>query len=81
MATAWLFTLPAAAIVGAVSFFIAHIIGGTAGVIVMFIVLVAIAVLIYLRSRKTAVHAGNVNEEWTGGVAPPQRETASTTSA
>ncbi|HEY0811874.1 MAG TPA: anion permease [Pseudonocardia sp.] len=81
MATAWLFTLPAAAIVGAVSFFIANFIGGTAGVIVMFLVLIAIALLIYLRSRKTAVHAGNVNEEWTGGVAPPQRETASSTSA
>ncbi len=81
MATAWLFTLPAAAIVGAVSFFVANAIGGTAGVIVMFIVLVAIAVLIYLRSRKTAVHAGNVNEEWTGGVAPPQRETAGSASS
>src|SRR6201999_244602 len=47
MATAWLFTLPAAALVGAVSFFVAHLIGGTAGVIVMFLVLVAVAVLIY----------------------------------
>jgi PiT family inorganic phosphate transporter len=81
MATAWLFTLPAAAVVGAVSFFVANLIGGTAGVIVMFLVLVAVAVLIYLRSRKTTVHAGNVNEEWTGGVAPPQREAASSTSA
>jgi PiT family inorganic phosphate transporter len=81
MATAWLFTLPAAAIVGALSFFVANGIGGLGGVIVMFIVLVAIAVLIYLRSRKTAVHAGNVNEEWAGGVAPPQRETASSASS
>ncbi|MDT7554306.1 MAG: inorganic phosphate transporter, PiT family, partial [Pseudonocardiales bacterium] len=69
------------AIVGALSFFVANGIGGLGGVIVMFIVLVAIAVLIYLRSRKTAVHAGNVNEEWAGGVAPPQRETASSASS
>ena len=81
MATAWLFTLPAAAVVGAVSFFVANGIGGLAGVIVMFVVLVAVAALIYVRSRKTAVHAGNVNEEWTGGVAPPERETASSASS
>lgn len=24
----------------------------------------------YLRSRRQPVHAGNVNDEWTGGVAP-----------
>ena len=81
MATAWLFTLPAAAVVGAVSFVVANGIGGLTGVIVMFVVLVAVAALIYVRSRKTAVHAGNVNEEWTGGVAPPERETASSASS
>ncbi|MFC4943167.1 inorganic phosphate transporter [Pseudonocardia sp. GCM10023141] len=81
MATAWLFTLPAAAVVGAVTCFLAHLIGGTAGVIVMFIVLLAIAAFIYLRSRRTAVHAGNVNQEWAGGVAPPRRDVAASTSA
>ncbi len=33
--------------------------------------LVAVAVLIYLKSRATAVGHDNVNAEWTGTVAPP----------
>jgi hypothetical protein len=34
--------------------------------VVTFLVLIAVAVFIYLHSRKTAVRAGNVNEEWAG---------------
>jgi len=71
MATAWLFTLPAAGLVGAGSYGLAHLIGGFAGVLVVFVILAAIAVAIYLRSRKTKVSHDNVNEEWTGSVAPP----------
>jgi PiT family inorganic phosphate transporter len=70
MATAWLFTLPAAAVVGAVSYYLAHGIGGTGGAIVLLLILIAIATGIYVRSRKTAVSHDNVNAEWTGGVAP-----------
>jgi PiT family inorganic phosphate transporter len=70
MATAWLFTLPAAAVVGAVSYYLAHGIGGTGGAIVLLLILIAIAAGIYVRSRKTAVSHDNVNAEWTGGVAP-----------
>ena len=72
MATAWVFTLPSAALVGAGAFALAHGIGGTAGVIVDLIILIAVATTIYLRSRRTAVSHNNVNAEWTGGVAPPQ---------
>lgn len=70
MATAWLFTLPAAAVVGAGAYVLAHTIGGAAGVIVVFAILVAVAVLIYLRSRQAPVRPDNVNAEWTGSVAP-----------
>jgi len=70
MATAWLFTLPSAGVVGALAYGAAHGIGGLAGVSVIFVVLVACAVAFYLNSRKTAVHPGNVNDEWTGSVAP-----------
>ncbi|HEU5354394.1 MAG TPA: anion permease [Actinocrinis sp.] len=70
MATAWLLTLPAAGLVGALGYEAAHGIGGTAGVAVIFVVLVACGLGFYLNSRRTPVTAGNVNDEWTGSVAP-----------
>jgi PiT family inorganic phosphate transporter len=76
MATAWLFTLPCAALVGAGAYALANVIGGTAGVIVDLVVLVAIAGFIYLRSRATKVDHNNVNDEWTGSVAPAEPEPA-----
>jgi PiT family inorganic phosphate transporter len=76
MATAWLFTLPAAGVVGAAAEFLAHAIGGSAGAIVDLVILVVIAGLIYWRSRKNKVDHNNVNAEWTGTVAPAEPETA-----
>jgi PiT family inorganic phosphate transporter len=76
MATAWLFTLPTAALVGAGAYALAHVIGGLTGVIVDVVLLAAIASVIFIRSRKTAVSASNVNDEWTGGVAPSEPEPA-----
>jgi len=70
MATAWVFTLPSAAIVGALAFKAANGIGGTSGVSVIFVVLAAAATGFYLRSRGTAVNPNNVNTEWTGSVGP-----------
>ena len=76
MATAWIFTLPSAGLVGAGAYALAHVIGGTAGPVVDLIILIAIAATIYLRSRKTKVDHNNVNDEWTGGVAPAEPEPA-----
>ena len=76
MATAWVFTLPAAGLVGAAAFELAHGIGGSAGVIVDLIVLIALSGVIYWRSRATKVDPKNVNDEWTGGVAPKVPEPA-----
>jgi PiT family inorganic phosphate transporter len=70
MATAWVFTLPSSAIVGAIAYGIAYGVGGTFGVIVDLIVLAAIAGFIYWRSRGTKVDHNNVNAEWTGTLAP-----------
>ncbi len=72
MATAWLFTLPAAAVAGAGAYALANAISGSPGVIVILIVLAALAGLIYLRSRGTRVGHDNVNAEWTGSVVPPE---------
>src|SRR5579859_6340760 len=55
LATAWVFTLPVAALVGAGAYGIAAGIGGLAGVIVDVLILIALAGYIYIRSRKSAV--------------------------
>jgi PiT family inorganic phosphate transporter len=77
MATAWLLTLPAAAGVGALSYWVADSIGGNGGVLVVLLVLVAVASAIFLSSRKSAVSHDNVNEEWTGSLAPAADEPTS----
>ena len=77
MAAAWVFTLPSAAVVGALAYWLAHSIKGSPGVILLLIVLVAIAGVIYWRSRAAKVDHNNVNDEWTGGVAPSEPEPAS----
>ena len=64
MVAAWLITLPSAAIVGAVMWYIGDTIGGLAGAIVDFIILVALAAFMYLRSRKEPVDHNNVNDDW-----------------
>jgi PiT family inorganic phosphate transporter len=76
MVIAWLVTLPIAGLVGAGAYAIASGIGGSAGVIVMFVALVGFAATLYWLSRKTAVHPGNVNDEWTGKVTPAPRTPA-----
>jgi len=47
MASAWVFTLPSAALVGAAAYALAHLVGGSAGVIVDLIILAAIGWGIY----------------------------------
>jgi inorganic phosphate transporter, PiT family len=78
MATAWVFTLPSAAIVGAAAEGLARGIGGTIGVIIDLLILLAIVAIIYWRSRASKVDHKNVNAEWTGTVTPaePQPATA-----
>jgi PiT family inorganic phosphate transporter len=66
MAVAWLVTLPLAGLVGAVTYWIVHFIGGYPGAIVGFALLVAVSTTIYLRSRKNKVDHNNVNAEWEG---------------
>ncbi|EWS81065.1 inorganic phosphate transporter [Brachybacterium phenoliresistens] len=69
MVVGWLMTLPAAAIVGAVTYFVGSLIGGVAGAVVIFAILVAAAALIYRRSQRQKVDADNVNDEWEAGQA------------
>ncbi|GAA3715114.1 inorganic phosphate transporter [Microlunatus aurantiacus] len=69
MVVAWVTTLPAAAAVGALCWFLAHGIGGAAGIAVVFALLVAAASAMFVRSRRTAINPDNVNAEWEGGLA------------
>lgn len=64
MALAWLVTLPMAGVVGAVSWYLAHLVGGLAGALVVFAVLVAASVAMYVRSRRDPISPDNVNDEW-----------------
>lgn len=65
MVVAWVLTLPLAGLAGAICWALAHLIGGLPGVLVVFAILIVLAGVIYLRSRRAPVHAANVNEQWT----------------
>jgi PiT family inorganic phosphate transporter len=66
MGVAWLVTLPLAGLVGALTYWIVHLIGGYPGAIVGFALLIAVSATIYIRSRKVKVDHHNVNAEWKG---------------
>ncbi|QLL08221.1 inorganic phosphate transporter [Mycobacterium vicinigordonae] len=66
MATAWLVTLPLAGLVGAVTYWIVHLIGGYPGAIIGFTLLLAVSGAIYRQSRKVTVDHRNVNADWKG---------------
>ena len=71
MVTAWLITLPSAGLIGALCLFVSRLIGGLAGDLVIFGVLVALSVYMYQRSRRQAVTAHNVNQDWDDNEAEP----------
>jgi PiT family inorganic phosphate transporter len=68
MVVAWLVTLPLSGLVGAITYWIVHMIGGYPGAIIGFTLLIAVSALIYIRSRKNKVDHTNVNAEWEGGL-------------
>jgi PiT family inorganic phosphate transporter len=71
MATAWLFTLPSAGLVGAGAFGLTDGIGGSPGIAVVFVLLVLMAGTFYYQSRKTAVSSHNVNDDYPGSSKVP----------
>ncbi len=64
MGLAWLITLPLAGLVGAVMWFIGHLIGGTAGSIVVFVLMCAAWGWMWLHSKREPIGHHNVNDEW-----------------
>ena len=74
LAIAWVVTLPAAALTGAVAWKATDVLGD-AGFVAVFGVLAACALAFYMASRRSPVGPANVNDEWTGSA--PTRQTAS----
>jgi PiT family inorganic phosphate transporter len=61
---AWLITLPAAGVVGAVMWWVGHAVGGLAGAVAVFLLLLGAAGGMWLRSRRAPVDQHNVNDDW-----------------
>ncbi|MFI5895069.1 anion permease [Actinoplanes sp. NPDC051513] len=74
MVLAWLITLPAAGLVGALTWWIGDLVGGLAGALVVVALLIVSATAMWLRSRRIRVDHSNVNDDW-DAVAPPPAET------
>jgi len=72
---AWVITLPAAALVGATMWWVGNLVGGAIGGILMFVILIALATVIYIRSRRSSVGAHNVNDEWQDATRPARQTT------
>jgi PiT family inorganic phosphate transporter len=81
MVTAWLITLPAAGLVGAVMWWIGNLFGGLAGALVVAALLVAASAAMWLRSRRLAVGHHNVNDDWDPVAAPPADDRVPATAA
>lgn len=64
MVIGWCITMPCAAVTGALMWFIAHLIGGAAGAVVITIILAIAAISIYRHSLHTKIGPTNVNSEW-----------------
>jgi inorganic phosphate transporter, PiT family len=73
MAAAWIVTLPAAALVGALAWRGATLIGGVAGVIVLFVLAAVVAAVIAVAAHRAPVHASNVNDDWDADPSPDRR--------
>lgn len=56
--------LPAAAVVGAVTWFVADTLGGDVGGLVIFLIMLAIAALMFARAQQRPIGSHNINEEW-----------------
>jgi inorganic phosphate transporter, PiT family len=76
MVLAWCITLPCAALIGALMWWIGHLVGGVAGGLAITTILVALSMTMFVRSRRTPVGVDNVNDEWQDAAAPAPRPAA-----
>ena len=78
MIAAWVITLPCAGLVGALMWWIGHLLGGLTGALAVFALLVGTALFMYIRAHRRPVNHHNVNDEWEP---MPERDTVSATAA
>jgi inorganic phosphate transporter, PiT family len=64
MLVAWLITLPSAGLLAALAWAIGNLVGGLAGAVAIFVILVACALYMFWHSRKNPVGHHNVTDEW-----------------
>jgi PiT family inorganic phosphate transporter len=64
MLGAWMLTLPAAGLIGALCFWVQHGVGGVLGSVLVLGILLASAAAIWIASRRKPVDHTNVNEAW-----------------
>jgi PiT family inorganic phosphate transporter len=64
MLGAWMLTLPAAGLIGAICFWVQHGVGGVLGSVLVLGILLASAAAIWIASRRKPVDHTNVNEAW-----------------
>ena len=74
MAVAWVTTLPAAGLVGALCYWLAAGIGGVGGALTIFAILVVACIWMWLRAQRHKVDSSNVNADWdpTNSVIPAE---------
>ncbi len=68
--TAWVLTLPGAALVGCVAWLGAHAIGGATGALVIGGLVAGFSAVLFVLSRKAPVTSDNVTARWTGSLVP-----------
>jgi PiT family inorganic phosphate transporter len=71
MVAAWLITLPSAALVGALMWWIGHLLGGLAGAVAIFGLLCGLTTWMWTRSRRAPVDDRNVNDDWADAAPSP----------
>ena len=64
VATAWIITLPAAGLCGALAFYLQRAVGNSFGVVVVTAVVLSYCAVIYRASRRDKINAQNVNDQW-----------------
>ena len=65
MVVAWCLTMPSAGVTGGVMWWIGHLVGGTAGALLIVAILVGLSAFLWTRSRLVPINRENVNNEWT----------------
>ncbi|WP_203567794.1 inorganic phosphate transporter [Aestuariimicrobium ganziense] len=74
LVVAWLTTLPAAGLMGAICWWLAHSVGGVAGPLLICVLLAGLSLFMVWWARRDPIHHENVNDDWNGGLSPDRNK-------